>query len=260
VETFRTAEPGQATARAKSVGDEVVDRLVVVGGDGTLNEVLNGLPDPSAVPLAQLATGTANILAHELGLPRDAEGAARLVETGGVCRIDMGLAGERRFLMVASSGFDAMVTREIARHRVGTLGYRGYVRPVVRTLTGYVPPEIDVRVDGGPPIRGELVVVCNTRNYGGLFAVAEKARCDSGHLDVVVLPDASYGGLWRAAAGGLTGGASRLPDARYLTGTRIDLSSAEPVPVEVDGDYAGVLPLRIEVRPSLVPIVVPAEP
>jgi diacylglycerol kinase family enzyme len=126
-------------------------------------------------------------LAHDLGLPRAPEPFARLVGTGAVRRLDMGLVGERRFLLVVSAGFDAMVVREIARTRSATLGYWGYARPIFRALKGYVPPRITIEVDDRPAVEGQLVVVSNTRNYGGLFTMADRARCDSGHLDICVL-------------------------------------------------------------------------
>ena len=256
VELCLTGQSGDARERAAAVATDV-QRLIVVGGDGTLNEVLNGLADPSQIPLIQLATGTANILAHELGLPWDAEGVARLIDEGAIRRIDMGLVGDRRFLMVVSAGFDAMVTREIQRRRRSTLGYFGYVLPILRVLRGYRPPRLRVEVDDGDTVEGGLVVVSNTRNYGGLFTVADRARCDSGHLDVCVITKGSLAAVARAAIGGLTGGISRQKGVHYLTGRRIRVDSAEPLPVEVDGDYFGSTPIEITLRPSSVPVVVP---
>ena len=257
VEIYRSGGPGEIRKRARELSD-ATERILVVGGDGTLNELLNGLADPTRVPIAQLPNGTANILAHELSLPREPAGVARMLIEGPVRFLDMGLAGQRRFLMVASAGFDAMVTRSIALRRTATLGYLGYVAPILRTLRDYVPPRIEVRVDDGPAVEGQLVLVGNTRNYGGLFTMADLARCDSGRLDVCVLRNASLGGLVRAAVSGLTGGLSRRDDVVYVTGRRIRIESDPPVPVQIDGDHAGTTPLEIEIRPAHVPIVLPA--
>lgn len=181
-----------------------------------------------------------------------------MVSAGPVRRLDMGLAGERRFLMVASAGFDAMVTRRIAQSRTATLGYLGYAAPILGALREYEPPRLSVQVDDRPAVEGQLVLVSNTRNYGGLFTMADLARCDSGRLDICVLRNGSLGGLARAAAAGLTGGLSRRDDIIYLTGRRIRIDSSRPVPVEIDGDHAGQTPIDIEVRPASVPVVVPA--
>ena len=88
--------------------------------------------------------------------------------------------------------------------------------------------------------------------------MADRARCDSGWLDVCILRNGSRGGLVRAAVSGLTGGLSGRDDVAYVTGRRVRIDSEQPVPVEIDGDPAGTTPLDIEIRPAHVPIVVPA--
>jgi diacylglycerol kinase (ATP) len=252
-----TREPGDAR-RLTAELDPDVDRLVVVGGDGTLNEVLNGLRELSAVPLCQLATGTANILAHELCLPRKPRALADLLERGEVRDLDVGRVGDRRFLMVVSAGFDAMVTEEIHRRRTGTLGYTGYLLPITRVLATYRAPKVSVRVDSNPAVSGELVVVSNTRNYGGLFTLADRARVDSGHLDVCVLSRASIAGLLGVTAAALSGGVSGRKGVVYLTGREIVIESTHPVSAQIDGDYFGTTPLSIGLESERVPFVVPS--
>ena len=256
VELRFTRGRGDATACAREA-DPGLERLVVAGGDGTLNEVLNGLADPAKIPLAQLPLGTANLLGHEFDLPRAPEACADLVERGRIRRLDLGLLGERRFLAVASCGFDAMVTAALER-RSGALGYRGYLAPIWRTLRTYRPPELRVTLDGGAPIPGALVVASNVRNYGGLFTVAEHAAPDSGVLDVCIFASATIPDLVRYALAGLRARISRLRGVTCATARRIEIESAEPVPIEVDGDACGTTPARIEVVPRCVPFVVPA--
>jgi YegS/Rv2252/BmrU family lipid kinase len=256
VELFLTSAAGDARARASRVDSEV-DRIVSVGGDGTLSEVLNGLVDPTRVPFTQLATGTANLLAHDLNLPYDAEGVARLLEHGTVRRLDLGLAGDRRFLMVVSSGFDAMVTLEAQGSRSGTMNYARWLPSIIKVLREYEPPQFTVTVDDRKPIEGQLVIVSNVRNYGGLFTVADRAVCDSGYLDLCVLTQAALPGLVRALVGGLTGGLSRTQGVVYVQGRQIGITSRQPVPVELDGDPFGTTPIEITVKPRQIPIVVP---
>jgi YegS/Rv2252/BmrU family lipid kinase len=256
VEMHLTGAAGEARRRAERI-EKQLDRLVVVGGDGTLNEVLNGLEDPTAVPLCQLATGTANILAHDLKLPRRPEALAALLERGVERRLDLGLIEKHRFLMLVSAGFDAMVTEEIRRTRSGKLGYARYLAPIARVLRSYRPPAVRVRVDRRAPVSGELVVVSNTRNYGGLFTLADRARCDSGELDVCVLARAAIPDLLRTAARGLAGGISRQRGVIYLTGREISIEGDERVPVQVDGDYFGRTPAQIRLEPSRVRFIAP---
>ena len=231
---------------------------MVVGGDGTLNEVLNGLADPGRIAIAQLPTGTANILARELDFAWDPEGVVALLEQGEVLRIDMGLVGERRFLMNVTAGFDAEVTKRVREQRTGKLGFLGYVRPILDVLEDYEPPELRVMVDDDGPFVCELVVASSTRNYGGLFKVSEEARPDSGHLDVCMFTKAGLPELVRLGTAALFRGVAESEGVVYWTGTRISIDAQEPAPVQVDGDYFGTTPTRIELRPRLVPFGVPA--
>jgi YegS/Rv2252/BmrU family lipid kinase len=256
VDLFCTARAGDARQRAAEA-DARLERIIVVGGDGTINEVVNGLRDPASVPLAQLATGTANLLAHELRLPHSARAMGRLIGDGSIRRLDLGLAGERRFLMVASAGFDAMVTHEAQGRRRGPMSYVSWLGPIVRVARRYRPPRLSVCVDGGDPIDCQMVIVSNVSNYGGLFTAADRARCDSGHLDVCALRRAGLPALARAMWSAMTGGLSRDPNVTYRTGRRIRVSSEAAVPVEIDGDPAGTTPLEISVLPGVVPVVVP---
>jgi YegS/Rv2252/BmrU family lipid kinase len=258
VECFSTRNPREAGERVRQRESEgELDRIVVAGGDGTVNDVLNGLADPSRVPLAHLAYGTANMLARELGIPRDPDTLAALVEGDACRRLDLGRAGARRFLLVASSGFDAMVTQAISRTRRGTLGYPGYARPILHALRRYRAPQLRVSVDGGEPLSGALTIVSNIRNYGGIFSVADRARPDSGVLDVCVFSGERVADLVRYVSAAATRRVSRLPDVRYRTGRRIVIEALEPTAVQIDGDYRGTTPLTLEVEPSVVPVLTP---
>jgi YegS/Rv2252/BmrU family lipid kinase len=258
VECFSTRSPeaaGERVRKRELEGD--LDRIVVAGGDGTVNDVLNGLEDPSRIPLAHLAYGTANMLARELCIPRDPRALAALVERGAYRRLDLGRAGSRRFLLVVSSGFDATVTRAISRTRRGTLGYPGYAKPILGALRQYRAPRLRVGIDGAEPLSGALVIASNIRNYGGIFSVADRARPDSGVLDVCVFSGERRLDLLRYAFAAGTRRVSRLPDVAYRTGRRIVIEAREPTAVQIDGDYRGTTPLTLEVDASVVPILTP---
>lgn len=258
VEQFVAASPAQVAERLRAREAQAdLDRIVVAGGDGTVNDVLNALEDPSRIPLTQLAYGTANMLARELAIPREPRALAALVEAGPIRRLDLGRAGTRRFLLVASSGFDAMVTQLISRSRRGTLGYPGYARPILQALRGYRAPRLSVSVDGAEPLQGSLVIVSNIRNYGGILSVTERARPDSGVLDVCVFSGERVADLVRYAAAAGLRRVSRLRDVRVRSGRRICVEASEPTAVQVDGDYHGTTPLEIEVAAAVVPVLTP---
>lgn len=257
VEVFLTGAAGDGGRRAGDLGD--VEALVVVGGDGTLNEVVNGLADPAQVPFTQLPMGTANIFARELGLPFDPEGTARVVEGGAVRAIDLGRLGEKRFLLVVSAGFDALVTAELKRSRKGRLGFTGYARPMWKCLRSYRPPRLRVSVDGKGGYQGAWVVVTNTKNYGGLFTLAETASMDSGVLDVLVFEKAGALDFMRyAAVGFLGGGVARRAGVTLVQGKQVRIESDEPYDVEADGDHYGLTPVEMAIEPSAARVFVPA--
>ena len=261
VELCFTDGPDAARRRLSraDAGLEALDRIVAVGGDGTLSDVVNALPDPARVPLALLATGTANMLAQELGLPRAPEAVADLVERGRVRRLDLARAAGRRMVMNASAGFDALVVQTIALRRTGSLGYRGYALPILRALARYRPPHLDVEVDGGPTGRerlpAALVIVSSIANYGGLFRVAERARPDDGLLDVVACARARVPDLVRYVLAARRGRVSQLPGVAWRTATRVRIDG-EPVPVQIDGDWRATVPVEIEVEPAALALLV----
>jgi YegS/Rv2252/BmrU family lipid kinase len=253
-----TGGPGDARRSvAERVRAEPPDRIVVVGGDGTLNEVVNGLPDPAALPVAQLAVGTANMLARELGLPRRAEGVVDVLERGELRRIDVGRANGRRFLMNVSCGFDAMVVESIASRRSGILGFHAYVRPILEGLGRYREPRLAVRLDAGEARPAALVIVSNLQNYGGLFSVSDRASCDSGHFVVCVCRRARRRELVGYLLAAFMRRLSRVRGVEIATAKRIVIESHEPVAIQIDGDYAGTTPLEIDLEPARVAIAVP---
>lgn len=266
VEARLTTKAGDAKLWAGQVPADV-DRLIVAGGDGTLNEVLNGLVDPGRTPIVQMPVGTANVLVRELKLPWRPEGVAKLVEAGRVMRVDLCearglLKGDhdgpwRRFLVVMSSGFDSMVIEDIHNTRKGKLGFFGYMRPIMRTMWRYSAPKICVRVDGGEEIEGAMVVIANASNYAGLFCVADKACMDSGVLDVCVLPHGSVPSLMWYAFAAWRRKLSRVPGVRCVQGTHVTIGCDAELPVELDGEWFGVTPVEVRLTPRVVPIVVP---
>jgi diacylglycerol kinase (ATP) len=255
-ELFFTHIAGDGGKKAREV-DSHVRTVVISGGDGTINEVLNGLPHPSRVPIAILPTGTANMLARELRLPASPQAVAGMIQAGVVKRIDMGLVENKRFLLLASAGFDAMVTEEVSRSRGGALGYRGYVIPIVKVLGRYKKPELQISVDG-KRVTGGLVMVFKIRNYGGLFQIDAIKEPDSGKFEICVfrggtLPEM----LWYSLAM-IVQKIRLLPDVTCLSGKNITIESMDdPVPVEVDGDYFGTTPVQITMKPAHVPIIIP---
>lgn len=255
VEVFFTGQAGDALERACKV--EVFDRLVVAGGDGTVNEVLNGLPEPSCVPILHMPTGTANQLAQHLGLPKLPRLLVEVLEHGSVRKLDMGKIGKHRFLLQASAGFDALVTQVFEERSRKSTGYLAYAVPIVKAVLRRRPVSLDISVNGGQEISGETVMVTKVRYYGGIFVFAQHAQLDSGSFDICVFQSNKIRSLLMYAFAGLTHMASIVPGITHLTGSRVRIDSKNPVPVQIDGTYLGTTPVEIELLPALVPVIVP---
>lgn len=251
VEILLTGGPGEASRKVQALAP-AADVLFVVGGDGTLNEVVNGLSDPSEVPIAFLPAGTGNVVACELGLTSDPKAVAASIRAGRVRKMDMGLAGGRRFLMVGSVGFDALVTEQVAKMRRGKLGFKRYLIPILRTIRKYRPPELVVRLDGSKTVEGSLLIVTKTPYYGGIFTVARSASCDSGWFDVCVLRNGSVSSLIRCYSAAYRDRLPRCPGVRFFRAKRVEVTAAEPTSVEVDGDFLGTTPVVFKLIPGAV--------
>jgi diacylglycerol kinase family enzyme len=229
--------------------------VVAAGGDGTVLEVLNRAP---GLPVAVLPLGTENLVARHCGLGRCATTLADLIVTGRPRRFDLARAGGRVFCLMAGAGFDASVIERVHRRRRGHITRLSYAVPIAQALRDYRFPPIDVEVeDTGERLRGALVFVFNLPRYGLGLPIAEGARADDGLLDLYVF---ERPGVW-ALAGYLLSVLgrrhTRRGDVQHRLVRRLRLSAAAPVPLQLDGDPAGPLPVRIEVLPRALSLLVP---
>lgn len=266
VETFVTQKAGDATERASRICRQY-DVLVVVGGDGTLNEVLNGLSEPASIPIAPCPQGTANMLARELDYPTSITDYVAMIEERRCRHLDLGQIASmqtghdsppaKRFLLLASAGFDAMVTEEVKQDRRGALGYLGYVKPLLRAVLHYRTPCLQIEIDQEDTFTGAMVVVGNTRNYGGVFSITDQAVCDSGVFDTCIFLHGSRLALLKYAIAALGGRISKRHDIVYRQARNITIECPQPVAVQVDGDHYGTTPVRICLEPQSVPLIVP---
>ena len=258
-----TSHRGHAKSIAHAFDQTAIDRLVVVGGDGTVSEVINGLTLPVTVPIAIFGIGSQNVLARELQLPTNITDLAKIIVAVAAAAprrlVDLGVIdGQTRFLSLCAAGMDARVIRTIEEQRTSTLGSFGYLKPFLRTLFTYAAPEMEVIVDNGEPVTGHLVLVCNIQHYLWHFKPADRAQCDSGMLDVVVLHQKSVFAmcryLWLARRQRLSG----AKGVTYLQGTSIRIDSAHEADVQYDGEYLGTLPVSISLYPNPVPFISPS--
>jgi YegS/Rv2252/BmrU family lipid kinase len=250
-----TAAPGHARAFAADIDPEC-DAIVTVGGDGTLNEVLTGLRRD--IPVGLVPIGTANVVSRDLRIPRDPKRSARLILEGTPRPIDVGRIEDRRFVAMVGAGFDGAIVKGLSEARRGPITKLSYVRPTLKALRGFRPAPIRMTVDGQPV--GEVlhgVFVTNARNYGGFFAVTPNASIDDGRLDWAAQTSAGRLALVRFAMAALLRRELPSPAARYGSGRTflLEPAGAAQVPVQVDGDFFGYLPVRIGIMPGAARII-----
>ncbi len=242
------------------------DAVVGVGGDGTLNEILNGLPASNPPAIGIIPAGTANVLAKELDLPRSAEGLARVLAEGRELAWDCGIerVGGRRFLLFASAGFDARVVHDFHARRTGPIRMAHYVGAGLGTLGRYEAPRLRVEIDGTErPAPAAWVVVSNVASYGGPIVLTPGARNGDGLFEVLVQEGAGTWNALRLLAGSFaawaTGCRPYPPGVSFHPARRVRITAfdAGELPLQIDGDPGGFLPADLEMQPSSARILAP---
>jgi len=255
VELFTTTAAGDARDAAARITPGEVSVVLSVGGDGTLNEIINGLGDKD-IPVALFPTGTGNVMAKEFGIPRRPGRVCEMIVRGNTRRLDVACIGDRRFLLFAGAGFDAAVTQSIHETRSGRLTMLHYTAPILKTFARYAFPDISVRVDGERVGTATTVLVTNVHSYGGPFAFVPDADPTDRLLDVCLMPGRRRIDLLRHLWACVRGRLLKCKDVVHRRGRVIELDG-DGVPVQMDGDYFGPLPVRIELLPTQLPLIVP---
>ncbi|HYZ31177.1 MAG TPA: lipid kinase [Crenalkalicoccus sp.] len=234
-----------------------VDRVVIGGGDGTLNAAAPGLI-ATGLPLGVVPLGTANDLARTLGIPLDPATAAQVVAAGRRRRIDLGEANGHPFFNVASVGFGVDLTRALTRDSKRRWGVLGYPAAALRALERLHPFEVEI-VQNGITHRSRTVHVAigNGRHYGGGMTIAEGARIDDGRLDIYSLEVGSFWRLLLLLPALRSGRHHVWAEIRTLTGNDIELRTQRPRSVNTDGEITTRTPARFRVLRGAVEVYVP---
>jgi diacylglycerol kinase (ATP) len=262
-----TPEAGAARRLAAEAVREGYETIIAAGGDGTLNEALNGVADvPGGLAktrLGVLPLGTVNVFARELRLPLDVRKVWPVLEKGRETTIDLGCAEfqndgakERRyFLQLAGAGFDAHAVELVDWQLKKKAGPAAYLVAGLRALSSErVPITIS---NGSESHTGELVLIGNGKFYGGSFPVFHKSDLQDGVLDAVVLKKINWqalpGHVWDFVCGRFF----KEGTSMYLRGKEFNLTSPRHAALQLEGELVGELPAKISVLPRALRVVIP---
>jgi YegS/Rv2252/BmrU family lipid kinase len=251
-----TTGPGHATELARGAAAAGLDAVVASGGDGTVNEVANGLAG-SATALAVVRGGTANVWGKEARIPRKPAEALGLLADGEVRTIDLGRAGERYFLLMAGVGFDAAIVNELTHTAKKRLGAASYVVAGLRLALRYRAIEAQLSADAEAlSTRLYWLMLGNTRNYGGVLNLAHMAKADDGRLELLLL---QRGGVLRLGWLAFWALLKRHQRRAYVLHRSVISADVRTpgLPVQVDGEFLGETPMRFEVVPGTLRVIVP---
>src|SRR5882724_4188388 len=261
----KTSGPGDARKLAADAVREGFETIVAAGGDGTLNEVLNGLGDvPDGFQRARLGLfplGTVNVFARELGISSKLDAALEILRNGREIRVDLpsvefaenGRRSRRHFAQLAGAGLDACAIERVSwslKKRIGPFAY------VVAGLAALRQPPLQITVsDGKTSATGELVLIGNGRLYGGDFQIFPGADMRDGLLDACIFPRANW---WTLLQCGPTLLWSKLlPVGRVvrMRAATLTLACPQTAPLEIEGELTGHLPATFSVKPAALRVI-----
>ena len=263
---IQTTSAGAARSLAAKAVRDGFEAIVAAGGDGTINEALNGIGDADGFEracLGILPLGTMNVFARELAIPRNVEAAWEIIRAGRTTKIDLpsvsfvadGASERRYFAQLAGAGLDARAIERVHWPLKKKIGAFAYVIAGLRALQSRAP-EITIS-SGDFSAKGELVLVGNGRLYGGEFRIFPRADLRDGVLEVCIFPKVDWLTLAWCGPKLLTLGTLPVKAGQCLRAEKFTLSSDEKVPFQVDGELAGHLPATFSLEREKLRVLAP---
>ncbi len=229
------------------------DAVAAAGGDGTLNEVING-HHAGVPPVALIPLGTGNLAALEMGIGSNPAAIARMIVEGPVRPAYAARVNDRRFLLMTGVGFDAQVVRDVSSPMKRMVGKGAYAFETLRQMVRYGFPNFDVKIDGVTH-RAASMIAMKGHFYAGPYVCASGATFDTPSLHACLFENPGRFHVLRYGANMLLGCLESCSGYRVLPAQRIVIESPEDAPVQVDGDRGGNLPVVIEATAEPVPMI-----
>ena len=250
-----TKYPNHAMELAK-VARNKYDLVIVAGGDGTINEVINGLAN-SKVTLAIIPFGSTNVLALELGIPYNLKKAAKLIIKGKKIKMDLGYAQtstkSRYFSTMLSVGFDAHVIKNMDSKFKKKWGRLSYLLGGIKHL--FIYKWHDIHVKNIKNSAGYFVIIANSKYYAGEYQIADKANIQDGLLDLVIINRKKIRHIIRIILSLTMGKLNTFLKEEYSQTKEAHIYSHKKMWVQVDGELMGLAPVKVKVVPKALNIM-----
>jgi diacylglycerol kinase (ATP) len=251
-----TSNAGEAEALARHAVEQGFTRIVAAGGDGTVNQVANGLADSNAT-LGVLPMGSVNVFAMELGLPLyNLHRCWEIIEDTNVHLVDLPSANGKYFVQLAGVGLDAQVVKETSLAFKRSFGPLSYLISAAQ-IAARQPPKLLIESDNTSVEEGSFVLVGNGRLYGGPFPFFKHASIDDGLFDVVVFKRLGYLEIVKYLQDVVFSSDIKVPEIEYFQTQQLRITSEQDVPMELDGELAGNCPVDFRIRQRALRVLAP---
>lgn len=251
-----TKHPKHAMELAKDAKNKY-DMVIAAGGDGTINEVINGISG-SKITLAIIPFGSTNVLALELGIPFNVKEASELITNGKKIKIDLGYAKTKQearyFSMMLSIGFDASLIKQIDSKFKKRWGRFAYPIAGIKHLVKYKWQSIHVKHKLHSV--GYFVIMSNSKSYGGEYQIADKASITDGLLDLVIINRKNWWRIVKIVSSTSSGKLNKFLRGEYYQTKEAHIYSKHKMFVEVDGELIGTAPVNVKIAPKALSVMV----
>lgn len=239
-----TTGAGDATAAARIAVERRFDLVIAAGGDGTINEVVNGMAEQEYRPkLGVIPVGTTNDFARALHIPRDIAAAAEIIAKGDTIPIDIGRMDDKYFINIAGGGRLTELTYDVPSKLKTMLGQLAYYLKGIEMLPSLKATQVRIEYDG-KLFEGEvmLFLVALTNSVGGFEKLSPNSSINDGMFSLLILKDTNLADFIRIASLAIRGEHINDPNVLYTKANRIKVTSEEKVQLNLDGEFGGLLP------------------
>lgn len=254
VNVYDTQSAGDAVQYLQSY-TQPVDLIVAAGGDGTTNEVLNGMIGKEHIPLGIISTGTANVLAQELNMPSSAKAIANILIHGKTKPVYPCRLNDKRFIMMVGIGYDAWVVNGTSTTLKKSVGKGAYVWSMFKYVLPYGGKQYQIDVDG-KEYKVPSMIVTNGKKYGGNFTISQRADISAPTMQALIFTSSNRLTMLGYMLAMVFGIMEKCSTLISIPAKKIKVTSEHPDVLQADGDPAGQLPATMEIEEHPIHVLV----